>query len=248
MQIFPLSEGAFSVDATKHFIPFNKEADSIQERNRGSLLVEVQPFVVKTRRDIVLIDAGLGFANSNGVLQIHQHLIDNGIDPLHVTKVLLSHLHKDHSGGIAKKDPLSNKQSLAFPNATHYVNSKEWDHALQEGHPSYYPEELEVLKSASHLEFIEGNGQIDGYIRYEVTAAHSPFHQVFWLEEDGEIIFFGADDAPQFHQLKNKFIAKYDHDGKKSMELRQKWWEEGQAAGWKFLFYHDIKTPVYVAK
>jgi hypothetical protein len=29
------------------------------------------------------------------------------------------------------------------------------------------------------------------------------------------------------------------------MELRQLWWEQGQKEGWKFLFYHDIKTPVY---
>jgi len=27
------------------------------------------------------------------------------------------------------------------------------------------------------------------------------------------------------------------------MELRQKWWKEGNELGWTFLFYHDIKTP-----
>jgi hypothetical protein len=41
--------------------------------------------------------------------------------------------------------------------------------------------------------------------------------------------------------MKSRFVAKYDHDGKKAMELRQKWWQEGN--GWTFLFYHDIKTP-----
>jgi hypothetical protein len=29
------------------------------------------------------------------------------------------------------------------------------------------------------------------------------------------------------------------------MELRQKWWEIAAEEHWKFLFYHDIKTPVY---
>jgi hypothetical protein len=28
------------------------------------------------------------------------------------------------------------------------------------------------------------------------------------------------------------------------MELRQEWWEKGQAEHWTFLFYHDIKTPM----
>jgi hypothetical protein len=43
--------------------------------------------------------------------------------------------------------------------------------------------------------------------------------------------------------MKNRFRAKYDYDGKKSMELRQQFLEQGTREGWTFLFYHDIKTP-----
>ncbi|MEI9935557.1 MAG: hypothetical protein WDM71_12085 [Ferruginibacter sp.] len=46
------------------------------------------------------MDTGLGFKAENGTLQIHQNLLNNNINPLDVTKVLQSHLHKDHSGGI----------------------------------------------------------------------------------------------------------------------------------------------------
>jgi hypothetical protein len=88
-------------------------------------------------------------------------------------------------------------------------------------------------------------GIIDNYIHYEITSAHSPFHQVFWIKENNEIIFFGGDDAPQLQQMKHRFIAKYDYDGKKCMELRRKWWEQGQQEKWIFLFYHDVKNPVY---
>ena len=62
---------------------------------------------------------------------------------------------------------------------------------------------------------------------------------------NSQTIFFGADDAPQLQQMKSKFIAKYDFDGKKAMQLRQQWWQEGKAQNWTFLFYHDIVTPVY---
>jgi hypothetical protein len=110
---------------------------------------------------------------------------------------------------------------------------------------SYKKEKLEVLYHSDNVHFIEGNGTIDGYIHYELTSAHSPFHQVFWIEEEGEIAFFGADDAPQLQQMKSKFVAKYDFDGKKCMELRLKWWETGKELGWNFLFYHDIKTPQF---
>ncbi len=63
---------------------------------------------------------------------------------------------------------------------------------------------------------------IDDYIHYEITGAHSPHHQVFWIKENEETIFFGGDDAPQLQQMKHRFVAKYDFDGKKAMELRQR--------------------------
>jgi hypothetical protein len=117
--------------------------------------------------------------------------------------------------------------------------------AFEKGFPSYIPDELECLKNASNVKLLEGNGVLAGYIRYEITAAHSPFHQVFFIVDGGETVFFGGDDAPQLQQMKSRFVAKYDYDGKKCMELRQKWWQQGKEENWSFLFYHDIKTPVY---
>ena len=243
MKIIPLSEGAFTIDKTKVFIPFNKEKDDLQERSLGSLLVEVQPFCIITKKDILIIDTGLGFCNRNGVLQIHQNLINNGIDPMDVTKVLLSHLHKDHSGGISKEDQVLGHAFLSFPQATYYVNKNEFEFATEKGSPSYTQKEFQILASADNVIFTEGDGIIDEYITYEVTGAHCPFHQTFIIEEEEEKIFFGADVAPQLQQMKSRFVAKYDFDGKKCMELRQQWWVQGQKEHWTFLFYHDIKTP-----
>ena len=243
MKIIPLNEGAFTIDKTKLFIPFDTAKDDLQERAVGSLLVEVQPFIVITPEDVLLLDTGLGF-EQDGVLQLQHNLISAGINPSEITKVLVSHLHKDHAGGISKKNQ-SGKFEIAFPNATYYVQKKELAFALEKGLPSYIPAEIECLETAPNVRFLEGNGVLNGYIKYEVTAGHSPYHQVFWIADSGEKIFFGADDAPQLGQMKNKFIAKYDFDGKKCMELRQQWWKQGEEEGWTFLFYHDIKTPVY---
>lgn len=245
MKIIPLSEGAFTIDKSKQFVPFNEVTDDLQQRPVGSLLVEIQPFVIITKNDVLLLDAGLGFSNRDGILQLHQNLLNNGIGPLEVTKVLISHLHNDHSGGVSKEDKILGKSFLSFPNADYYVNEDEFNDALLKGKPSYTVEEFQVLVDSDRVNFTKGSGTIDDYIRYEVTGAHSPFHQVFWIREDHEIIFFGGDVAPQLQQMKNRFIAKYDYDGKKCMELRQEWWKLGQEAGWTFLFYHDIKTPVF---
>ncbi len=245
MQIIPLSEGAFTIDKTKIFVPFDLEDDNLQSRATGSLLVEVQPFVIITQKDILLLDAGLGFYK-NRELQLYQNVKAAGIEPHQVTKVLMSHLHKDHAGGITKKDTLGN-YSLAFPNATYFIQEKELQYALDASFPSYMTEELSPLINHPQVVLLNGNGIIDDNIDYEVTAGHSPYHQVFWIKERDDIIFFGGDDAPQLQQMKSRFVAKYDYDGKKCMQLRQQWWQEGKENGWTFLFYHDIKSPVVKA-
>ena len=244
MKIIPLSEGSFTIDKTKLFIPFNVEIDNIQQRSIGSLLVEIQPFVIITSKDILLLDTGLGFTNEDNILQIHQNLLNAGIQPSSVTKVLLSHLHKDHAGGVRKGAKLSNENFLSFPGAKYYLQGKELNFAFEKGFPSYITENLEILKNAPQvIRLPDDSGKIDDYIFYEVTKAHSPYHQVFWIREGVEIIFFGGDDASQLQQMKNRFVAKYDFNGKKAMQLRQEWWAKGREEGWTFLFYHDLKTP-----
>ncbi len=244
MTIIPLSEGTFSIDKTKVFVPFDTGTDTLAQRAAGSILVEIQPFCIVTDKDILLIDTGLGFSNPDGTLQLHQNLLDNGINPLDVTKVLLSHLHKDHAGGIAREDKILQRAFFSFPNALYYVNRDELRFAFEKGSPSYIPGELELLHTSDRVMLLEDDGKIDGYIQYKVTGAHCPYHTVFWINSNGQTIFFGGDVAPQLQQMKNRFVAKYDYDGKKCMELRQEWWQLGQQNKWTFLFYHDIKTPV----
>ncbi|NOT51691.1 MAG: MBL fold metallo-hydrolase [Chitinophagaceae bacterium] len=243
MRIIPLSEGTFTIDKTKLFIPFDEGREDLQHRTKGSLLVEIQPFVVITSKDILLLDTGLGF-EKNGTLQLHQNLMNAGINPSEVTKVLLSHLHKDHAGGVGlEREGLGARLSL--PSATYYVQQTELALAFEKGFPSFVTEELECLKNNNQVVLLNRDGTIGDYIHYEITGAHSPHHQVFWIKEEGETIFFGGDDAPQLQQMKHRFIAKYDFDGKKAMELRREWWEKGQKEKWTFLFYHDVKNPVF---
>ena len=241
MKIIPLSEGNFTVDQTKKFIAYDPDKNNLQERTKGSLLVEIQPFLVITSKDILLLDTGLGFADKNGQMQIHKNLISHGIKPTDVTKVLLSHLHKDHAGGIA----LPGKSALSFKNAMYYINRKDWTYAFEKGFPSFHTDDFLLLEGTDQLVFTDDVGTINDYIFYEVTGGHSPFHQVFLVEDEGEKVFFGGDVAPQLLQMKNRIRAKYDYDGERSIELRNKWWKTGEQDNWTFLFYHDIKTPIF---
>ncbi|MEO5984749.1 MAG: MBL fold metallo-hydrolase [Ferruginibacter sp.] len=245
MIIIPLSEGSFTIDKSKVFIPFDTTKHNLHDRNKGSLLVQIQPFLIITKSDIILLDTGLGFANEDGVLQIHQNLLNNKIKPQAITKILLSHLHKDHSGGLSYKPRSSNARSLSFPNASVYVSEKEYQYAFEKTIASYETEQFECLKSSSNLILLKDDkGVITPEISYEVSGGHCPYHTTFTVVED-DVVFYGGDVAPQLQQMKSRFVAKYDFDGKKSMELRTKWWQEGEKKHWTFLFYHDIKTPEF---
>ncbi|WP_341834429.1 MBL fold metallo-hydrolase [Chitinophaga pollutisoli] len=242
-RIIPLSEGSFTVDGTKQFVPFDDRNDQLKDRAAGSLLVEIQPFLVITDRDIILLDTGLGFRNADGILQLHQNLIDNGINPMEVTKVLMSHLHKDHSGGVIVTDPVTGDRSLSFPHATYYVSKPELDYAFAHDGKSYQKEDFDLLAQRDNVVFTEGEGTIDGYIHYEWSGGHCPQHQVFLIDDGEDKVFFGGDEAPQNSQMRSRFVAKYDYDGKRASELRQAYLERGITEGWTFLFYHDTKQP-----
>ncbi len=246
MKIIPLSEGSFTIDHTKIFLPFDTSKDDLQQRSRGSLLVEIQPFLIETKKDLILLDTGLGFSE-NGVLQLYNNIALHGYSPGDITKVLMSHLHRDHAGGLAVADPYTSLSHLSFPHADYFINGKELDFALHAGNASYDADRLSILDGNDNVRLLDDHGMINGYIQHELSAGHSPFHQVFWIREDNEVVFFGGDEAPQLQQMKTRFVAKYDHDGRKAMELRQKWWEIATEEHWQFLFYHDIKTPVYSA-
>lgn len=247
MKIIPLSEGSFTIDKTKVFVPIDTEKEQLSSRPAGSLLVEIQPFVIITEKDNILLDTGLGYDDPDGRQpQLYNNLRKAGIDPSSITKVLMSHLHKDHAGGVTISGAQPDERFISFPYATWYVQKREFEYATGIGSASYIPEDFILLEDFSRVVWMDDDsGTIDGYIHYEMTGAHSKFHQVFWIEEDGKKVFFGGDDAPQLHQMKSKFVAKYDYDGKKCMELRQQWWAQGQKENWEFLFYHDIKTPIW---
>ncbi|MCV2487684.1 MBL fold metallo-hydrolase [Flavobacterium sp. SH_e] len=237
MKIIALQEGNYIANSKKEFQLLTEET------TESGLKMAIQPFVVITDNDIILLDFGLGFVN-NGVPFIYEMLRKNNIEPQQITKVLVSHLHKDHIEGIGY---FKNDQFVQnFPNATIYIQKREIDFALEQlQNPSYVPEILNQLEKLPNVELLnEDSGNITDEIFFEVSAGHTKFHQVFWIKADNEIVFYGADDLPQKIYLKMHVAYKTDFDGKRAMESRKKWEQEAKEQNWKVLLYHDMKTPV----
>ena len=241
MQIFALGEGSYSVDATKKFIPFDPQTDNPKDRP-ASLFIHVNPFLVKTDDDLILFDTGLGYKDTRDELYLHQHIRNTGFEPEEVTLVLMSHLHYDHSGGLVVER--NGKLVPSFPGAMHVIQYGEWEGAILGKSSSYHKEIFEALQNKVTLDFVDGSGELKPGINYELSGGHCPFHQVFWIDDNGEKCFFGGDELPEPEQLIRKFIAKYDYDGRKAMQLREDYGKKVAAEDWTCLFYHAKSTAV----
>lgn len=235
MKAFALYEGSYSVDSSKTFIPFDSALHNPKDRP-ASLFIYVQPFLVETGNDLIILDTGLGFHNEKGEMIIHENIRNAGYDPSDVSLVLMSHLHFDHAGGMVNN--ANGKVSLSFPNAEYVIQRGEWEAAYSKPSKSYKTEIFDFVQRSGSVHFIEGSGQFNREIAFELTGGHCEYHQVFLINEDEETIFFGADILPEPEQLLRKFIAKYDFDGRKSMELRQEYGKRAAEEHWECLFYH----------
>lgn len=237
MKIIALQEGNYIANSQKEFQLLTDDT------TESGLKMAIQPFVIITDHDVLLLDFGLGFVN-NGVPFIHEVLRKNNIEPEQITKVLVSHLHKDHIEGIGYFE--NGKLVQNFPKAKIYIQKREIDFALEQiDNPSYVPEILNELENLPNVELLySDSGNITSEISFEVSAGHTAFHQVFWIKAQDEIVFYGADDLPQKRYLKIPVAYKTDFDGKRAMESRKKWEHLAKEENWKVLLYHDMKTPV----
>src|SRR5690606_26517097 len=118
------------------------------------------------------------------------------------------------------------------------IQRSEWEEAYSNSSSSYRTEIFDVLQRSGQIQFVEGDGKLNDFIRYELSGAHSKFHQVFHLETDNRHIFYGGDEWPEPEQALRKFAAKYDYDGRKAMELREEYATEAAENNWTCLFYH----------
>lgn len=241
MEIYALGEGSYSVDATKKFVPFDPQRDSKKDRP-GSLFIHVNPFLIKTADDLIVLDAGLGYKDTRDELLLHQHIRNAGYEPEDVTLVLMSHLHYDHSGGLVVDR--YGKLEPSFPQATHVIQREEFEFGLSGKSSSYHVEIFDALQAQAKIDFVEGSGEYKPGIKYELSGGHSKFHQVFWIELEGSKVFFGGDELPEPEQLIRKFVAKYDYDGARAAELRIQYGKKAAAEGYTCLFYHARTTPV----
>src|SRR5688572_5848545 len=159
-----------------------------------------------------MLDSGLGsWAQGGSVEVLLENLRRAGLERERVTRVLLSHLHFDHSGGSIFS--VGGAWQRTFAAAEYIVQKGELDAAYAGESARARDLVVETLHAAGQLVTVEGSGSRTSEIAYVLTGGHTRDHQMFRLHSGGRVAVFAGDVLSTPGQAARRYVAKYDFDG-----------------------------------
>lgn len=223
------------------------KTDPADENNRIAMTMRV---LYAERGDMrLVVDSGAGNKLGEKMLRnyeiesppLRDRLMEEGIDPDGVTHAVMTHLHFDHAGGFTWRDG-DGSFRLAFPNAVHFVQRRQWRAALEpneKDRASFFPENFLPVEEAGRLRLLDGEVEIAPGVRVIPTDGHTPGHQVVLFEGDGEALLYGADLIPLASHVSLPWIMAYDHQPLDTLKEKKHLLDRAANEGWVLFFEHD---------
>jgi glyoxylase-like metal-dependent hydrolase (beta-lactamase superfamily II) len=172
-------------------------------------------FLVNTGKQLILVDAGAGTWYGGGALgRLADSLRSAGYTPEQVDRVLITHLHSDHFGGLTTQDG-----RRVFPNAEVFVAKAESDFWLSPEIAAKAPKDVQpFFRSAQAIaapyikagkwHTFSGTETILEGVRLVSLHGHTPGHTGYEFSSQGQkILFWGDTIHAQIVQLKHPDIT-----------------------------------------
>ena len=157
-------------------------------------------FVVNTGKQLILVDAGAGTWFGGGAFgRLVDSLRSAGYAPEEVDRVLVTHLHSDHVGGLTTQDG-----KRVFPNADVFVPKAESDFWLSPEIAAKAPKDAQqffqsaqaiaapYIKAGKWHTFSDPEAIGDG-VRLVSLHGHTPGHTGYEFSSKGQKILFWGD-------------------------------------------------------
>jgi glyoxylase-like metal-dependent hydrolase (beta-lactamase superfamily II) len=172
-------------------------------------------FLVNTGKQLILVDAGAGTWFGGGSLgRLVDSLHSSGYAPEQVDRVLVTHLHSDHVGGLTSQDG-----KRVFPNADVFVSKAESDFWLSTEIAAKAPKDAQpffrsaqaiaapYIKAGKWHTFSDSEALVDG-MQLVALHGHTPGHTGYEFSSKGnQVLFWGDTIHEQLVQLSHPDIT-----------------------------------------
>jgi glyoxylase-like metal-dependent hydrolase (beta-lactamase superfamily II) len=190
MQLYSVLSNAYKLDGGAMF---GNAAKVVWERwmpadGQNRLRLATRALLVITQNETILFETGIGaymeprLRDRYGVDEpghmLVKSLAQKGISPEDVTRIFISHLHFDHSGGLLSAWQAGREPELLFPNAKYYVGEGAWERAAHP-HPrdkaSFIPLLNRQLEQSQRLMLIK-KGDVLSFDELDLHFFYSDGH------------------------------------------------------------------------
>jgi len=208
-----VDDATFAAVSAEHFLP--------ADRARFFFT----PVLVNTGSELVLFDTGLAPDQIAGALAAA------GLAPGDVDRVVITHAHPDHVGG------LFGEAGATFPDAAHVIGRVEFDAWAAMGADHF---EARVRPLAERFERIEDGAGVAPGISAMAAFGHTPGHLAFVVESAGQSLLIGADFAnhPVWSLARPDWEVKFDMDKAQAAATRRRLLEMLASERMPFAGYH----------
>ncbi len=229
--ITTINDGAISLEGPQTIFGTNASKEEFEAQAKANFLptdkleISFTPVIVNTGNELVLFDTGNGDARMPAAGHLMHHTLKAaGYSADQVDKVVLTHYHPDHIGGLM----MGGKP--AFPNATYVAAATEHDFWSAPERMSGGTERVAKLTEsnikplAERITFIKDGDDVASGIRAMAANGHTPGHTAYLIESAGKQIVVGGDFAnqPYLSIAKPEWHVKFDMDKDAAVATRKK--------------------------
>jgi glyoxylase-like metal-dependent hydrolase (beta-lactamase superfamily II) len=232
--------------------PLWQKRMAADEQNR--ILLGLNTAIVRTGRQTVLIETGIGNKQSPKMREIHvnqelllQSLAAAGISVEEVDVVINTHLHFDHCGWNTTLQA-DGSVKPTFPNARYFAHRGEVEHGhlqLDRDRVSYLSPNYDPLVESGQMTLLDGlSADIVPGISVEVFPGHTAQMMAVHVESAGQHACYVSDLIPTSAHLDPTWVMGYDLYPLDCIEQRKRFYSRAIPENWLVLFTHDHHTPM----
>lgn len=190
MEVTALLGGTRTVEEPQSIFGMNVDEKTFSEASAQAFIPDdkvqffFNPTVVNTGAELILFDTGFSGEGISGLLEQAGYSADA------VTKVVITHAHGDHIGGLTREDG-----TPTFTNAAYITGRVEFDAMTGTGNEGF---DGKVAPLAEKMSFLEDGGAVASGVTAMAMHGHTPGHMGYMIESAGRQLVLTADLANHY--------------------------------------------------